>query len=374
MIGILLDAIYAVGLAATSPFWLYRMIHHGRYRRGVGEMFGAVPIRYGLQPVIWVCGVSVGEINAAKGLVGELHGQLPDYRVVISAWTDTGLAQAARSFAPDHMVFRRPLDFSLVFRRALGRLRPDLVVLVEGDIWPNFLAECNHRNIPVVVVNGRMSPNKGYRGYKRLGRLAGRLFNGLTAIGVQEEVYAERFRSLGMDEDKIQVTGMMKFDSAEVSDRIAGQDALAAAVGLCGADRLVVAGGTGPGEEKILLKVFAELKRRHGKAKLAIVPRKPERFDEVARQISAAGFTLIRRSERPDGTAGDVPANAVILGDTMGELRKFYALASCVFVGRSLVPMGGSDMIEAAALAKPTVFGPHTFNFPQAEELAENLD
>jgi len=219
-----------------------------------------------------------------------------------------------------------------------------------------------------------MSPDKGYPGYRKLGPLAGRLFNRLTAIGVQTEAYAECFRKLGTQSAKVRVTGMMKFDTVEVADNLPGQDELAEALGIGGGDRLIVAGGTGPGEEKMLLDVFAKLQAdgKHPAARLAIVPRKPERFGEVAKLISGSGLPVIRRSTQPDGSTADGATNAIILGDTMGELRKFYALASCVFVGRSLVPMGGSDMIEAAALGKPTAFGPHTFNFPQADDLAEN--
>jgi len=370
--GIGLDIVYAAGLAATSPVWLYKMIRHGRYREDIGQRFGAVPRRYGLQPTIWIHGVSLGEVNAARTLVDELHGQLPDYRVVISTSTETGMARARKLYAPDHIVFRWPLDFSVAVARALDRMRPALVVLMEGEAWPNFLAACNRRDIPAVIVNGRMSPDKGYPGYKKLGSLATKLFNRLTAIGVQDEAYAERFRSLGVDPARIHVTGMMKFDSVEVADVLPGREELAAALGIGADEKLIVAGGTGPGEEKRLLAMFGELKKMHSDARLAIVPRKPERFDEVARLIGDSGSDLVRRSERPDGSTEDAKPQAVILGDTMGELRKFYSLAYCVFVGRSLVPMGGSDMIEAAALGKATLFGPHTFNFPQADELARN--
>jgi 3-deoxy-D-manno-octulosonic-acid transferase len=368
--GILLDIAYVGLLAVTSPVWVYRMIRHGRYRDDVGQKLGAAPIRYGLQPIIWIHGVSLGEVNAARTLVAELLSQLPDFRVVISSTTETGMAAAKRLYDPDHLVFRWPMDFSLAVRRALGRLRPDLVVLMEGEVWPNFLAACNRRKIPVVVVNGRMSADKGYPRYKKLGPLAARLFNRVTAIGAQEESYAEMYRRLGVDADKVHVTGMMKFDTAEVVDRVDGQDELAAAVGLREDEPLLVTGGTGPGEEAILLDVYENLRATHPGVRLAIVPRKPERFDEVAKLIASRGFALVRRSERPDGSDGETPADAVILGDTMGELRAFYSLAACVFVGRSLVPMGGSDMIEAAALGKPTAFGPHTFNFPQADDLA----
>lgn len=366
--GIALDIVYFVALVVASPIWLYRMIRHGRYRADWSERFGGVPRCYGIQPTLWIHGVSLGEINAARGLVDELHVQLPDFRVVISSTTETGMAAAQKHFAPGHVVFRWPMDFTWAVARALDRVRPNLVVLMEGEAWPNFLAACNRRNIPVVVVNGRMSPNKGYPRYKMLGGLAGRLFNRLTAIGVQDESYAERFVELGMDRAKVHLTGMMKFDSVQVADSLPNQAALKSALGL-GEEPLLVAGGTGPGEETILLNVFKTLREAHPSLRLAIVPRKPERFDEVAKLIAAAGFGCVRRSQRPDGLAGTLDANDVILGDTMGELRTFYATASVIFVGRSLVPMGGSDMIEAAALGKPTCFGPHTFNFPQAEGL-----
>jgi len=370
MSGILLDIAYAALLTATSPMWLYRMVRHGRYRDDIGQRLGASPRRHGLQPTIWIHGVSLGEVNAARTLVAELHSQLPDYRVVVSSTTETGMAAARRTFAPGHMVFRWPLDFTCAVRKAVKRIRPALVVLMEGEVWPNFVSACRRRDVPVVVVNGRMSADKGYPGYKKLGPLAKKLFNGVTAFGLQGESYVERFASLGVDADKLHVTGMMKFDTAVLGDRLDGQDALALAMGIDETQKLIVAGGTGPGEEAIVLDVFGELKQRHPNARLAIVPRKPERFDEVARLIASRGFACVRRSQRADGASGDVPADSVILGDTMGELRLFYALGAVVFVGRSLVEMGGSDMIEAAALGKATAFGPHTYNFPQADDLA----
>jgi 3-deoxy-D-manno-octulosonic-acid transferase len=371
--GLALDIIYCVGLVVASPFLLVRMMRHNRYRTGKSQrIFGSVPVRYGRQPIVWVHGVSLGEVNAARGLVDELHSQLPDYQVVISTSTDTGITQARKLFEPRHWVFQWPMDFSLTVRRALKRLRPDLVVLMEGELWPNFLAACKRRDIPVACVNARISDNKGYPRYRKMGRFARPLFRPLSAVGAQTQTYADRFAELGTPAENVHVTGMMKFDSAHVSDQIDGQVELAAAMGLSADEQLIVAGGTGPGEEQLLLNIWPKLAAANPKARLAIVPRKPERFEEVARLIEAAGHQMLRRTLRADGCTDSADNGAVILGDTMGELRKFYALASAVFVGRSLVPMGGSDMIEAAAMGKPTAFGPHTFNFPQAEDLAAN--
>ncbi|MBS3820541.1 MAG: hypothetical protein GVY16_08900 [Planctomycetes bacterium] len=368
MMGILLDIAYGATLLVCWPIWLYRMIKHGRYRTDWHQRFGAAPVSYGLQPTIWIHGVSLGEINAARTLVQELHSQLPHCRIVISSTTETGMAAAERLYAPDHTVFRWPLDFTWAVRKAIRRVQPKLVVLMEGEAWPNFLHECNCRDIPAVIVNGRISPDKGYPRYRKLGRIAAKLFNRLSAIGVQDERYAEMFLDLGVDACKLHLTGMMKFDTVEIADDLPGQDALAAALGL-GDRPLWVAGGTGPGEEQHVIDAYKQLRKAHPNLILAIVPRKPERFDDVATLIGSSGLACIRRSERADGTEGDLPEGSVILGDTMGELRTFYALSTVAFVGRSLVPMGGSDMIEVAALGKPTCYGPHTFNFPQADDL-----
>jgi len=371
--GILIDIAYIFVLILASPILLTKMIRHGRYRKGFAQRFGHIPKRYGLQPVIWIHAVSLGEINGIRTLVDEIHSQLPDFRVVVSSTTDTGMDAGRRLFAPNHDVFQWPLDFTWVVAKALDRMAPSLVVLMEGEVWPNFLSACNKRNIPTVVVNGRMSPNKGYPRYKKLGPFAAKLFNGLTAIGVQDEIYAEKFIELGTKPEKVHLTGMMKFDTIQVTDHITGQDALGTAVGLgAEGETIFVAGGTGPGEEPIVLDTYKTLLTTNPNLRLVIVPRKPERFDEVARLISSAGFECVRRSEHPNGQHYDPTANSVVLGDTMGELKAFYALADVVFVGRSLVPMGGSDMIEAAGLGKSTCFGPHTFNFPQAEKLKEH--
>jgi 3-deoxy-D-manno-octulosonic-acid transferase len=373
MTGLMLNFAYAAGLGVTSPLWLYRLVRHGRYRSGWRQRLGNAPIRYGLQPAIWIHGVSLGEINAAKTLVNELHSQLPDYRVVVSSTTDTGMAAATRLFAADHKVFHWPLDFTFAVKRALDHVRPELVILMEGELWPNFLETCRRRGIHVAVVNARLSPTKGYPRYRRVAPLVRRLlFSKLSAVGVQDETYAQRFAELGVPSERLHVTGMLKYDSAHIGDDVPHKDALASAMGIRQDCQLLVAGGTGEGEESIVLNAWADAARRHPSLRLCIVPRKPERFEEVARLIKSAGHELVRRSDHPDGAAPASSQSAVLLGDTMGELRKFYALASSIFVGRSLVNEGGSDMIEAAAMGKPTCFGPHTFNFPQADELAAN--
>jgi len=264
---------------------------------------------------------------------------------------------------------------------------------MELEVWPNFVQIAQQLNIPVVVVNGRMT-EKSFAGYSRIKPIAKRIFQKLTLILAQTDEYARRFKEIGTPDENVIVTGSLKYDTAQITDKVEGADDLAAQLNIDNSEKVWVAGGTGNDEEKILLDVYQSLKQQDqfSDLRLVIVPRKPERFDEVAQLIQEADLPLIRysrtkksaadntdKSKTDTVTLGDTPPchserseaerriskQPVILGDTMGDLRKFYSLATIIFVGRSLVPMGGSDMIEAAALGKTTIFGPHTFNFKQ---------
>jgi 3-deoxy-D-manno-octulosonic-acid transferase len=237
---------------------------------------------------------------------------------------------------------------------------------MELEVWPNFVSTARRLNVPVVVVNGRIT-QRSVRRYGKIKPIAKTIFRKVSLVLAQTAEYAERFRQIGCTDETIVVTGSLKYDTAQITDKVEGADALAAQLNIQPGDRLWVAGGTGNNEEKILLDVYKELKQQDqfAELRLAIVPRKPERFDEVAQLIAEAGFDLVRYSSIKDASAKLNEKPSVILGDTMGDLRKFYSLATVVFVGRSLVPMGGSDMIEVAALGKPTIFGPHAFNFQQ---------
>jgi 3-deoxy-D-manno-octulosonic-acid transferase len=238
---------------------------------------------------------------------------------------------------------------------------------MELEVWPNFVGTARKLNIPVVVVNGRIS-DKSFPKYKRVKLLVKHIFRKVNLVLAQTEEYAQRFREIGAG--NVIVTSSLKYDTAQIIDKVQGTDALAAQLNI-GSERIWVAGGTGPGEEKIILDVFSSMKQsdKFEDLRLVVVPRKPERFDEVARLIEEAGFEFIRYSSIKNTESRCEQKPAVILGDTMGDLRKFYCLSTIIFVGRSLVPMGGSDMIEATALGKCTLFGPHTFNFRQTVEV-----
>jgi len=346
------------------------MIAHQRYRTGWGQRFGNVCRQDENKKCIWLHAVSMGEVNAAKTLVAEIERLYPDFEIVISTTTDTGYAQADKLFGGKWSVFYYPFDVSWIVRRAFNRLQPSVCLLMELEVWPNFLFTAHRRQVPVVVLNGRIS-DRSFSRYRRIKPVTRTFFGKIARVLAQTPEYAERFRELGCPADRVIVTSSLKYDTAQVADRVDDADALAEQLNL-GDARLWVAGGTGDDEEKIVLDVYKSLTQdaKYKDLRLAIVPRKPERFNEVAQLIEQAGFPMVRYS-RLKGTATRVAdaGNAIILGDTMGDLRKFYSLAQIILVGRSLVPMGGSDMMEAAALGKCTLFGPHAFNFRQTVEV-----
>ncbi len=363
---ILIDTVYLLLGVAISPVVIYRMARQGRYRIGWAQRFGKIKRRHPEKKCIWLHAVSVGEVNATKTIIKELKNRLPDFEILISTTTDTGFAAASKLYGDEHCVIFFPLDLSCIMQRAFSNIRPAICLLMELEVWPNFLDIANRLNVPVVVVNGRISP-KSFAGYKKIGPISKKFFSRISLVLAQNELYAERFRQVGVAVENVIVTSSLKYDTAQMSDKIEGSDALAQQLNI-GDSPLLVAGGTGNDEEKIILDAYKTVKKQFADLRLVIVPRKPERFDEVADLIGQYGFDFVRysRIKETNETITDKPP--VILGDTMGDLRKFYSLATVIFVGRSLVPMGGSDMIEAAALGKCTIFGPHTFNFPTAAE------
>lgn len=363
---IILDLLYLLAAIAYSPVIIYRAIRYKRYRTGWDQRFGKISRRSPHKKCIWLHAVSVGEVNAAKTIIKQLENKFGDFEIVISTTTDTGFARATNLFSENHQVFYFPFDFSWIMRRAFRNIRPSVCLLMELEIWPNFVQFAQQSNIPVIVVNGRMS-DKSFPRYQKIKPLVKKMFGKISLTLAQTEQYAQRFKELGCQDEKVIVTGSLKYDTAQITDKVQGSDAIASQLNI-GSERLWIAGGTGNNEEKILLDVYEELKQDSQFADLClvIVPRKPERFDEVAQLIERRGLPLIRYSRIKNNTAPPPTDNqAIILGDTMGDLRKFYSLAAIIFVGRSLVPMGGSDMVEAAALGKCTVFGPHAFNFKQ---------
>jgi len=370
----ILDLLYLFVGLAYSPVIIYRALRHNRYRQGWAQRFGKIIRKDTAKKCIWIHAVSVGEVNAAKTVVAELDKKFPDIEIVISTTTDTGFARASNLFSKEHLVFYFPFDFSCVMRRAFANLNPAICLLMELEVWPNFVDLARRSNIPVVIVNGRIS-ERSFSRYSRIKPFVKRVFRKVDLVLAQTQEYARRFKEIGARDERVIVTGSLKYDTAQITDKVEGTDTLANQLNIKD-ERLWIAGATGPGEETIILEVYTQLNRqeKYKDLRLVIVPRKPERFDEVAKLIADAGFDFVRYSTIKNSELKTQNLKLpVILGDTMGDLRKFYCLSTIIFVGRSLVPMGGSDMMEAAALGKCTIFGPHAFNFQQTvDELIEN--
>jgi 3-deoxy-D-manno-octulosonic-acid transferase len=382
---LLFDLVYLLALAVLSPWLVWRSLATGRYRRDLGaKLLGRVSVpNPQRKPVAWFHAVSVGEVNLLGTVVPAFRKRHPDWLVVVSSTTDTGLAEARKKFA-DLAVVAWPLDFSWAVAAALDAVQPSLVALTESELWPNFLRAAKSRDIPVIVVNARMSP----RSFRRLSRFAGLarrlLFANVTRFAVQEAAYAERFRQLGVPDAKLVVTGSVKYDGAAgerdtpETERLRGMLGLKTA-GVNPAARPINAPGEGSGlprplvllagsthapEESIVLAVFARLRERFPHLRLILVPRHPDRFEEVAALVGRSGLPFARRSRIAEPLR-EMPA--VVLLDTVGELGAAWGLADVGFTGGSLDGhRGGQSMIEPAGYGVPCVFGPHVWNFRDA--------
>ncbi|HJZ90393.1 MAG TPA: 3-deoxy-D-manno-octulosonic acid transferase [Gemmataceae bacterium] len=358
----LANLLYLVFLLVLSPWLLIRSIRTGRYRQHLGaKLLGpGSPVVNSTQPVIWFHGVSVGEVHLLRQVIRAFRERHPDWQVVVSTTTDTGLAEARKHF-PDLILIPYPFDFSWAVRRAIRVVGPRLIVLAESELWPNFLKAANRARVPVVLINGRMSP-RTFRRYARVAGIARRLLFGRVAVfGMQSERYATHLRDLGVPADRVRVTGNVKYDNVlGEKDNPKTRD-FRRLLGINEGELVWVAGSTHDPEERIVLNVFARLRSSHPGLKLVLVPRAPERFDEVAKLIEAAGLPYLRRSALTDRTA------PVVLIDTMGELGAAWGLATIGFTGGSLNDRrGGQSMIEPAGFGVPVLFGPHTWNFRDA--------
>ncbi len=363
------DFVYLVMLATASPWLAWKAVRTGKYRRGLAQKcWGAVPPRNGTTPCIWLHAVSVGEVQVAATLAPWLRGQWPQIELAITTTTRTGYELARRRF-PDDLVAYAPLDFSWAVDRALRRLRPLAILLVELELWPNLIARASQQGISVAIVNGRLS-DRSFAGYRRIRPLIRHLLSRLAVVAVQNELYASRFQELGCPSNKLVVTGSVKFDGIEVNRNNPGTLSLRTLAGIDAADQVFLAGSTQAPEEFAALEVFRSLSAAHPNLRLIIVPRHPERFDEVAQLLARSGLEVTRWTRWRDQVQS-VPDNSqrpkslprILLVDTVGELRFWWGLADIALVGGSLSTRGGQNMIEPAAYGAAVCFGPNTQNF-----------
>jgi 3-deoxy-D-manno-octulosonic-acid transferase len=358
---LLLDTLYLLLLLLLSPWLFYRALRTGRYRHGLRDKLLGLPAIRNPQSAIrnrtvWFHGVSVGEVHLLRQVIEAFRRRHPERPVVVSTTTDTGFEEARKCF-PDLSVIHFPFDFSRAVRRTLRAVDPALVVLAEGELWPNFLLAARHRGVPVAVVNGRMSP-RSLRRYRRLGPLSRWLMRRLDLLAMQSDAYAAAVRGLGAAPERVHVTGSVKFDGVTTDRHNPRTETLRQVFGVSENDLVWIAGSTQAPEEQIVIDLFKRLRATHPNLRLFLVPRQKDRFDKVAKLLERAGLPFTRRSSILD------PRSSVVLIDTIGELGALWGLADVAFVGGSLDGRrGGQNMIEPAAYGAAVVFGPHVWNF-----------
>lgn len=360
---VVLDLAYLALLVVLAPWLAYKAATTGKYRRGLwAKVTGSAHLRPGNSRCAWFHGVSVGEIHLLRQVVAAFRRRFPDWECVISSTTDTGFDEAKKAF-PDLPVFFWPLDFSWAVKRALGRVRPDLVVLAESELWPNFLRAAERAGVPVAVVNARMSPRSAGR-LARLGRLVRPMLRRVALFAAQTREYADNLVRLGVDPARVRVTGSVKYDGVTGERDSPRTRELARLLGVQPGERVWVAGSTMTPEEEVVLAAYGQLRKEFPDLRLFLVPRQKDRFEEVAALLRRAGVEFQRRSE----LTADAPARAaVVLVDTIGELGAVWGLADVAFVGGSLDGVrGGQNMIEPAAYGAAVLFGPFVWNFRDA--------
>jgi len=354
----LINFIYFCLAAIASPWLIYCAALKGKYRSGWGEkLWGRVPQRTGDAPCAWFHAVSVGEVNLLPGLVAEFRRRHPHWQCVVTTTTATGHELAQRKF-PELTVCYCPLDFSWAVTEALRRIRPDLLVLAELEVWPNLLRLAHERGAKVAVVNGRLS-HSSRRGYARLSFLLRPMFQSLDLVAAQSETYADGFCELGTPAENVHVAGSMKFDGAETNRNNAATQSLAELAGFKPSDTVLLAGSTQEPEESLALETFRQLADANPSLRLVLVPRHPHRFEAVAELLDRSGIAWTRRSDLEHGCT----AKRVLLVDTIGELAAWWGTARIALVGGSMGRRGGQNMIEPAAYGAAVCFGPNTRNF-----------
>jgi len=355
------------------PFICLRLFWRGRrvpgYRRRWQERFGFVPPAPAGRRIIWVHAVSVGETIAAIPLIRRLQQQYPNAMLAVTTSTPTGSDRVQAIFGESVYHVYAPYDLPGAVGRFLRRVRPELLIIMETELWPNLIGDCKRQRIPVVVANARLS-EKSAAGYRRFSPLIKSMLRQITVVAAQHRDDGDRFLSLGLSRPQLFISGNIKFD-IELDDYQRSQAMELRKQWIGGEDRLVwLVASTHQGEDEVVLSAFAELKKIHPSLLLVLVPRHPDRFDQVAQLCSSAGFSVCRRS------LGELPQadTAIVLGDTMGELPVFFGASDIAFVGGSLVPVGGHNLMEPAAWGVPVLSGPYLFNFSEASSLLKAVD
>ena len=366
---LLYSALLAAALLLGSPYWIFQMLRHGKYRRGLSERLGGVPqrLRTEIKSSIWIHAVSVGEVLAVSELVRRLRSEYLGHRVVVSTTTDTGQKLAAALFGAES-VFFFPFDLEFCLKPYFDALHPELVVVAETEFWPNFLRTAHSRGIRIAIVNARIS-DRSLPGYRRWQRMLSRVLSNVDLFLAQTPEDARRLTEIGADAHRVSVSGNLKFDvSPPPASAVVAQ--LRSALAASAAGPVLVCGSTVDGEEPLLLDAFKAVLAHHPAAVMLLAPRHPERFQQAAAQLQQSGLKFFRRST----WSGEPLAGCVLLIDSIGELASLYSLADIAFVGGSLVPRGGHSILEPAQHGVAILVGTHTENFRDIVELFRSHD
>jgi 3-deoxy-D-manno-octulosonic-acid transferase len=361
----LLNGVYLALFIIFSPLIVWQAFRTGKYREGFREkFFGLVPRRNGEAPCVWIHAVSVGEVNLIATMLREMRSVNPAWDFVISTTSRTGFELARKKYA-DLTVFYCPLDFSWAVRTAMRRIRPTMLMLAELELWPNLIVAAKEFGAQVAIVNGRLSDHS-FPGYRRIRPIVAHMLRQIDLIAAQDEESAHRFRALGAPVERVRVTGSLKYDGAQTDRKNSRTTSLRQLAGIRDDDIVLLAGSTQDPEEQYAVEIFQRLAPAHPRLRLIIVPRHPERFDDVAKLLDASGVTWQRRSQltTPSSPLAGYPLGGPsLLVDTVGELGAWWGTASIAFVGGSFGPRGGQNMIEPAAYGAAVSFGPNTRNF-----------
>jgi 3-deoxy-D-manno-octulosonic-acid transferase len=368
MMRILYNIVFPPVFLAALPAYLLRMVRRGGFRRDFAQRFARYSpellARFRQGPWFWVHAVSVGELLVALKLIGELHRRHPDWRFALSSTTSTAHALALDQQADWITPIYTPVDFPAFVRRALDAVRPRAIILTESEMWPNFVWQASDRRIPVLLVNARVSPRSARR-YRRFAPLLRPVTRHLDAVGIQEPGHADLWSHVGIPPDRLHLTGSVKYDPVAASRDSRDFQPVLAAWGLAAGTPLLLAGSTHEGEEDILASALQRIRSDHPSARLIIAPRHVERTPAIVARLDTSGLRTARRTATPDGSSPDI-----LILDTTGELRDWYACADVVFIGKSLAGYGGQNPVEAILAGRPVLFGPRMENF---RELAASL-
>lgn len=360
-------------VAVLMPYYFFNRFvsRRGKQRQGLlqrlGIGFGQYAREAGGRPIVWIHAVSVGETQAAIPLIKKFRRAYPDLYLLLSNVTETGHAIAEKVEDLDAACYL-PFDLPWSMGRVFGFLQPELLILIETELWPNLIRRAHRANVPTMMINGRIS-DRSFPRYLKAKALLAPLLQRLAFFSMQSPLDQERIIAMGAIASRVRVNGNTKFDFPPVDSRTLAAAPLLKAIQIPAEAEVLVAGSTHPGEEDILLSAFAQLRREHQNLRLILVPRRPERRQEVATLVAKAGYEPLLRSQLAAANDCQLAGDQVLIGDSIGEMLAFYNLADLVFVGGSLAPVGGHNLLEAGLVGKPVLFGPQVHNFRKISEL-----